>query len=299
MISEIEEDYERVLSELQDGLTPQDKGYRFKPISEDEILALLRDVMSFQRKIEQVLASVTRIAGQTGYLKRLEETAKDLLTKLTTDKGIDIVDFIVYSYLQKEEVKGIIPHLKSSHLLFLHNDEAYRRKCYCAYFGFKSLRSSLIELEEELRLISALTTYPIEKKTKLKQELVMNGFEEVAVSLEEAESNAGDEHFKDCVSRCRDAIEYFVASMREKETGEKTDKHFAIDLAKIVNMGIFDESVQKLTQGVYSFTSLKGSHKYDATKVTVFDAETAMKEAYSIIEMLTKKYLQWKKETKG
>ncbi len=70
--------------------------------------------------------------------------------------------------------------------------------------------------------MSALTTYPIEKKTALKHQLVIDDYEEVAVSLEEAESNVEAEHFKDCVSRCRDAVEIFVASMREKETGQKT-----------------------------------------------------------------------------
>jgi hypothetical protein len=154
----------------------------------------------------------------------------------------------------------------------------------------------LVEFEEELRLIGALTTYPIEKKITLKQTLVLNGFTEVAVSLEEAESNVEAEHFKDSVSRCRDAIEIFVASARERETGEKTEKHFSTDLAKIVNAGVFDESVQKLAQGVYSFTSLKGSHKYDASKITVYDAETALEQTYSLVEMLVKRYLQPKKE---
>jgi hypothetical protein len=198
-----------------------------------------------------------------------------------------------------DEIKGVIPHLRSSHSLFLHNVEAYTTECFCAYFGFRSLRSSLIELEEELRLVGALTTYPIERKIELKKELVMNGFEEVAVSLEEAESNVEAEHFKDCVSRCRDAIEMFVASVREKETGQKTDKHFATDLAKIVNIGIFDEGTQKLAQGVYSFTSLKGSHKYDTSKVTIYDAETALKESYSLLEMLVKRYLELLKVKKG
>jgi len=162
----------------------------------------------------------------------------------------------------------------------------------------KSAKSSLIELEEEFRLIGALTSYPINRKKRLKHSLIIKDFEEVAVSLEEAESNVEAEHFKDCVSRCRDAIEIFVAFVRESETGEKTEKHFATDLAKLVKIGVFDVGTQRLAQGVYSFLSLKGSHKYDAKKVLVYDSETSLKETYSLLEMLLKKYSDFMKARK-
>jgi hypothetical protein len=222
---------------------------------------------------------------------------------LNTIDKVGTVTFRTYedsrygSTANEQNFAGVVTTLKSCCNDFLYDkSRGYRRGCYCAYFGFKLLRSDLVEFEEELRLIGALTTYPIEKKITLKQTLVLNGFTEVAVSLEEAESNVEAEHFKDSVSRCRDAIEIFVASARERETGEKTEKHFSTDLAKIVNAGVFDESVQKLAQGVYSFTSLKGSHKYDASKITVYDAETALEQTYSLVEMLVKRYLQPKKE---
>lgn len=96
-------------------------------------------------------------------------------------------------------------------------------------------------------------------------------------------------------SRCRDAVEIFIASIREKETQEKTGRHFATDLAKLARIEVFDEATQRLTQGVYSFLSLKGSHKYDASKVTVYDAETSLKETYSLIEMLLKKLSEYEK----
>ena len=150
-------------------------------------------------------------------------------------------------------------------------------------YGLKFLRPILIEFEEELRLISALTTYPIEKKNQLKNQLIANDFQEVAISLEEAETNVESEHFKDCVGRCRDAIEIFISTIREKEIGEKTDKHFSTDLGKIAKIEVFDEATQRLAQGIYSFLSLKGSHKYEAEKVTVYDAETSLNETYVII----------------
>jgi hypothetical protein len=107
------------------------------------------------------------------------------------------------------------------------------------------------------------------------------------------------EHFRDVVSRCRDAVEIFIASTREKETGEKTERHFASDLGKLVKLEIFDKATGRLAQGNYSFLSLKGSHKYDAKKVTIYDAETALGTTYSLIEMLLKKYLDLKKAGKS
>jgi len=301
MVSEIEEDYHRILKSFESYVDPTEGYYRFKKISENELLKLLRDVMNFQRKLEYFIEFTIRLSKNTEYTKRLREIADKLLNKLSNVKEIDTVGFWHYqsagSYQDEFNIVGVIPELKQSHKDFLHNNEtSSRRSCYCAYFGFKSLSSNLIEMEEELRLIGALTTYPIEKKTRLKHQLVINDFEEVAVSLEEAESNVESEHFKDSVSRCRDAVEILIAFVREQETGEKTERHFATDLAKIVKIGVFDEGTQKLAQGIYSFLSLKGSHKYDAKKVTVYDAETALKETYSLIEMLLKKYLDLKKD---
>jgi hypothetical protein len=201
---------------------------------------------------------------------------------------------------ETEEVRGVIYELNSSRQNYLHGlSKESRRCCYKAYFGFKLLRSKLIEMEEELRLIGALNAYPIEKKIKLKERLVKENFEEVAISLEEAETNVENEHFKDCVGRCRDAVEIFTSLIKEKELGEKTELHFNTDFIKIVNYGIYDEATQRLAQGVYSFLSLKGSHKYNEKKVTVYDTETALLETYSLLDMLLQKYSDFRSKNRS
>lgn len=302
MISEIEEDYHDILKSLEKNVDLQQGYYMYKLISENELIRLLRLVMKFQRKLEYSLESALKLVRKTEYGERLKKIANALFDKLSSDSQIDTVKFCQYSaceygYLENEEVLGVISELRQSHNNLLHADmKESRRSCYCAYFGFKSLRSNLIEMEEELRLIGALTTYPIEKKMRLKDKLVSKNFEEVAISLEEAETNVEDDHFRDCVSRCRDAVEIFISSIKEKETGQKTEKHFATDLAKVVKYGVYDESMKKLAQGVYSFLSLKGSHKYDKKKVIVYDAETALQQTYTLLEVLLKKYSDFKEE---
>jgi hypothetical protein len=301
MISEIESDYEQILESFETHLS-QETVLRFKDMTEEYVLKLLRRMMNFQKKLEYFVTSTLRLTSKTRYnTDRLKEIRDRVLARLESNTAFETVKFYSGSFMSYEEIEvlGIIPLLESSHRYLLkENKGRSQRLCYCGYFGFKLMRSDLIELEEELRLISALTTYPIENKLKLKNQLVMHEFEEVAVSLEEAESNIENEHFKDSVSRCRDALEIFVAFIRERETGEKTDKHFATDLGKIVKIEVFDEAIQRLAQGVYSFLSIKGSHKYDAKKVTIYDAETSLNETYSLLEMLLQKYLDLKKTKK-
>lgn len=303
MISEIEGDYDSILKSFEKNMSSYERHYRFDEISEDELLTLTRSVMKFQRKLEHFLASIDKLAKETGYKERLKKITGLLFMKLSSEEKLGTIEFWKLEdnpdYLEIRDLNGVITELKRSHRNFLHREtKNYRRSCFCAYFGLKSVKMSLIEVEEELRLIGALTTHPIKKQIMLKNQLVVNGFEEVAVSLEEAESNVEAEHFKDCLSRCRDAVEIFVASIREKETGEKTERHFATDLGKTVKIGIFDVATQRLAQGVYSFLSVKGSHKYDAKKVSVYDAETSLKETYSLLEMLLKRYLDLRKSRK-
>lgn len=303
MISELEEDYNDILKSLEKNVNLGEGYYKFKEISENEILRLVRIIMKFQRKLEYSLESTMKLVRKMEYAERLKNIADSLFEKLSSDNQVETIEFYAYPTVgyehitENEKVLGVISELRHSHKRFLHGDmKGSRRSCYCAYFGFKSLRSNLIEIEEELRLIGALTTYPIEKKIRLKDKLVSETFEEVAISLEEAETNVEDDHFRDCVSRCRDAVEIFVSIVKEKETGEKTEKHFASDLGKIVKYGVYDDSVKKLAQGVYSFLSLKGSHKYDKKKVAIYDAETALQQTYTLLEMLLKKYSDFKKK---
>jgi len=303
MISEIEKDYDEILKSFEKNLT-REVVYRFKEISEEELLEITRKIMNFQRKIEYFVSSTIELAKKAEIIKRLEKIANNVLDKLTDDSStFDTVKFKSspesHSYITERDVKGVLPLLRSAHVNLLNEyDEETRRLCYCAYFCLKLIRPDLIELEEELRLISALTAFPISQKIALKHQLVIDDFEEVAVSLEEAESNVAEEHFKDCVSRCRDAIEIFIASIREKETGEKTERRFATDLGKLVKVGIFEEGDRRLAQGVYSYLSLKGSHKYEPKRVTIYDAETALKETYSLLVMLLKKYKDFQKRLK-
>jgi hypothetical protein len=300
-VLEIDEEYNNLL-ELFNTLVVFNTAYYYggiQPPLEKDLLNLIRKTMSFQRKIENSNISIQK----QNYKKvinmvRLDAIAARIVSRFTDEKAC--FDRINLQNRESLGVAGVLPELNEAHQHILKESRksAYAESgvsLYKAYHGFRLLYPIIIEFEEEMRLISALTIYPIEKKSLLKNQLVVNSFEQVAVSLEEAESNVEIEHFKDCVGRCRDALEVFTALLREKATGERTEMAFSIDLGKLVKVGVFDEATQRITQGIYSFLSIKGSHKYDASKVTVYDAETSLKETYSIIEMLLKKISEYNK----
>jgi hypothetical protein len=41
--------------------------------------------------------------------------------------------------------------------------------------------------------------------------------------------------------------------------------------------------------------ALKGSHKYDASKVLIYEAEYALEQTYNLLELLLKAYREYKK----
>jgi hypothetical protein len=298
MISEIELDYQSIIKSFEGYVNVKDEYYKFNVISEDELLEYIRRIMKFQRTIENTLTLATNIEVSNNS-QRLKTITKNIINILYSGQEHNSVSFSrPYSYsFDKYAVRGVLHHLKDAHNYLLHNEYGNsRRACYLAYFGFKILRPLLIEMEEELRQISALIVYPIDKKLQLNDQLITDNFKEVVVSLEEAESNVVESHNRDCVSRCRDAVEVFVWLLKQKETGKKTEKHFSTDLGTVVSLGICDDSVKRLVQGVYSFLSLKGSHKYDEKKVTVYDVEIALQQTYSLIELLLQKYSDYKKQ---
>jgi tRNA(Ser,Leu) C12 N-acetylase TAN1 len=69
MISEIEKDYNDILKSLEKNVDLTEKYYRFKEISEDELLELLRKTIKFQRSLEYL--------SQQRYLLR---RAQDLIS---------------------------------------------------------------------------------------------------------------------------------------------------------------------------------------------------------------------------
>lgn len=306
LILELEDDYNRVTANFE-SLFNAVRVISASGNPEDELQKTLRSVIGFQHKVEEDLDFVEKLAEKTKYPKRVESYAQDIITKLNSQKIVDKVkvypDFDYLGETGTANAYGVILSLKfASNRLSAGDWKNLRILCQVAAEVVKSLRINLIEFEMEMRHIGVLTIFPIEKKVALKSRLLTNGFEEVVVSLEQAEScltdgisNEGNR--KNCISRSRDAIECFVATIRENVTKEKSEKHFYTDNTRLMKFGLYNNQMMQLIQGVYAFCSTdKGSHKFGPQEITVVDAEEAMQETYSLIEILLRHYLLWDKD---
>lgn len=160
-----------------------------------------------------------------------------------------------------------------------------------AFKKFKRIRSWMYQILEDIRLIYSLRIYPIEEKIALKSQLSDYGFVEVVKCLDEAEDNLAmrkPEHFKDCIDRCREALEKTAASILVAEN-KKPSGYFSTDIGTVSNLGIVDKESKRLTEATYSYLSEVGAHGR-AGEVTLGDAHYAMKETYMRIDILLKKY---------
>jgi hypothetical protein len=165
-----------------------------------------------------------------------------------------------------------------------------------AYTKFRNIRSKMYNILEDIRMIYALRIYPIEEKIALKSKLTDYGFEEVTKCLDEAEQDLAINHFKDCIGRSREALEKTASSILTTE--KKTPSgYFSTDIGTIANMGVVDKETKKLTEATYSYLSEVGAHGR-GEKLTSGDAHYAMKETYMRIDVLLKKYAEYKKSKK-
>ena len=239
------------------------------------------------------------------------KTAKSIIEKLESEKEVQKISRFTVPFVQPFELKGkselvpvvgIVPILKFAHSSLLSGEwDKSAKVSSVGYVAFKSLSLDLPELEADMRLVGWLTAVPSEKKIAFRNKLSVNGFQDVVVSLEQAESNFEEGlnhegHCKDCINHCRDAIENFVATVRVKVADNRTENVFRKDNQKLADIGLYDEETRRLAQGVYSFCSSdKGKHKFKASKITLDDCVEAMQETYLLLEILLRNYLAFEK----
>jgi hypothetical protein len=304
MSSKLEEDYKALKNEFVTLLRFLIDHQSYQSITENReaIFDLLRKVMKFQRSLEQNMYTIEQLTlKNSDVLSRLKLATDGIIKKLITEETIvtvPVYNLSLGTYI-KHDCTGVIPALKRATRNNKGLDDS-KSECDRAQYVFSDLFPEIMDVQEDLNLIMSLFIVPNEKKLELKNQLLTVGFQGVTESLEEAESNLESGHRKDCISRYRDAIEFFVARIGEKETNSATSKKFSIDLHKLVAIGIIDDEIRQIIQASYSYTSMKGSHKYTDKTLSLDDCSLAQEETYSSIDILLRQYTKWidgKKET--
>lgn len=297
-VIELDTKYYELLSELKNNIDDKNNATHYKNVGVKELTKYLHDILGYQKYIESVINEII-INYKTINLERLKNYYNELNNLFTIEKSLFEFSYtpLYYSSSRDSPVYGCIVHLKRALTYYQRNDlDQSNRNCYAAYLSFENLLVYLIDLEEELRFISLLTGLPINNKLKLKNKLLKEGLNQVAFRLDEADANIASNHKKDVISRCRDSLEHFFVQIIKKELKKESSMHFNDDVKSIIDLGIYDESVQRLVMGVYSYLSLKGSHDYSEEKISIYDVETALEYTYSVIENLLLRYDFYQKQ---
>ncbi len=313
LVLDLDNDYKQLAKSFEEWLhSLEDKSIVINTF-QNSLHKLFSEALTFQRKLEYDLKITDDYAKKTDYYKRLRDKMQCTLKVLTSNQTVARIPWIAIPYVNyldsaapKEiQTKGVIPTLKDAiECLFKHDFQAIQKAqllSFIAYYTFNTSRLDVEEIKADLRLVNWLTISSFDSKIRLKNNLSSQDFKGVVISLDQAELNLKEaylheEHRKDCIHQCRDALEHFVATARINIAKEGTENKFSFDLKKLMEIGMLDEETKTLTNGVYSFCSSdKGSHKFRNEKVSIDDCLEAMQETYLILEILLGRYLLIKK----
>jgi uncharacterized protein (UPF0332 family) len=229
--------------------------------TESVVSKAIKDILVFQRLLELLFEDTRKL--------------EDKSTSYYVSRCGENVEYIRHYLRGKQTGKGVCDLIDAS-------------KYSEAFASFRCVRSFMYEFCEDVRLIYALRIYPIEEKMALKSELTDYNFGEVTKCLDEAETNLAEKHYKDCIDRCREAMEKAVALIlvAEKKTPSKS---FSTDVGTLVGTGIIDREIKKLVEATYSYMSEVGAHGRGG-ELSLADAHYTVKEAYMRIDVLMKKF---------
>jgi len=308
IIIELGEEYNRIKADFETYLASIKEIPKTESTHVADLNKIFDSVLRFKNIIEFNFESAKKTIEDKKLLQRLTNSVEKVLAKLDTGKFIlSIPNYVIPDNrsslsIDKIKVRGVIPTLRQALDDLINFDwHASCTSFHVANHVFATLQVDISDLSADFQLCSWFTQAPSDKKIAIKNKLSFNGFEEVVVSLEQAESNYSDGkrdegHRKDCIGHCRDAIEHFVATARIKKADEKTENWFDKDNKKLMEIGLYDQETGKLVKGVYHFCcSDKGSHKFKAEKIAMEDCIEALQETYLLLEILLRNFILFKR----
>jgi hypothetical protein len=191
------------------------------------------------------------------------------------------------------ETKELLERVRADCRTAVNRSLSFISKCL-----YEQVRTSLVELYGDLRLLASLTIFPIEEKLKIKSQLIDSGFKQVAEFLDIAEENycLTPPHLKDTLSNCRHALEATITILSNRLDLKPTQR-FSIDAGALQSCGFLDRETKDVVLSIWSYLSMKGSHSYSTVdKKSISDVDFGLEQTYRVIAQLMTKYQNHKKE---
>lgn len=153
-----------------------------------------------------------------------------------------------------------------------------------------SMRGYIYEVIEDVRMVYALRLYPMEEKIALKSAMAEVGLNEAIVRLENSEKNLADKDYQGCIGECRECLARVMEGLTKQVTGKETGS-FAGNGDRLRQFGGIDAETDRLSVATYSYLSSgwKEGHAPNQS-----DAHYAIRETYLRIDMLLKRYADFK-----
>ena len=300
LISEIAEAY-RELKALIDDFTSKSKDdahkerYSERPIgvSRKEGMEIFHDVMKFQRFLE-IRQNSINVFRNVPYYDRAASKFTEVLEIIRSQDVLRNVN---------GEPRGL--HWQAKALIAVCKGEPG----YCSIQNTRLekmqdtldiMEIELSELYSDARLLQELLTFPVGERTRVKTDMLREGFEESAKFLESAEQAMVLEppRPKDAMTNCRLAVESLLYAIMKKN-GVVVTNWFAKDLLEMTKSDpeLIDEGMQRVLRGAFEYLSVKGPHpiaKVDQKNLS--EGTFGLDYAYLVISHLLSRYVSFKRQ---
>jgi hypothetical protein len=300
LISEIEEAY-RELKAIIDDLTSKSEKDAYKErysespkgLSRKEGMGIFHEVMKFQRFLE-VRQNSINVFRNVPYYDRAASKFAEVLEMV---RSKDVLPNVT------ERPKGL--HWQAKDIINYCRGESG----FCSYQSSRLgkmqetlgvMEIELSELYSDARLLQEMLTFPIGERTRVKTNMLREGFEESAKFLESAEQAMVLEppRPKDAMTNCRLAAESLLYAIMKKK-GVTVTNWFAKDLLEMTKSDpeLIDEGMQRVLRGAFEYLSVKGPHpisKVDQKNLS--EGTFGLDYAYLVISHLLSRYISLKRQ---
>jgi hypothetical protein len=244
LITEIDAEYWK-LRKLVEGCLKQTEG---AGLAEREAISFFDRVVKFQTFLEGKEIQGKSFSG-VAYYKRYSDRFAGVLKLVTSQSMLKVIYGSEHQYERADDyehwddkqwrwVDHIMGLVQEAEALVDRSNRgivtAQERSLTGMLSILKDMEIELIKLNGDLRLMSGMTFFGVEKRTRVHDNLFKFGLKDALGYLDDAEANLRLEnpHLKDSLHNCRLAIESVIYALAKRENVKVINK-FSVDLSEL------------------------------------------------------------------